>query len=98
MNKYYFENDGITYKRITKKAAKAAYVNGLSIVIVPCNLRPFSPYHFEFTLNRKNREQFVIDEIGVKNDFENYINSFEFYNCINSETGKYTAFYIQEGK
>lgn len=95
MNKYYFENAGITYKRITKKAAKAAYINGLSIVIVPCNLRPFSPYHFEFTLNRKNREQFVIDEIGVKNDFESYINSFEFYNCINSETGKYTAFYIE---
>lgn len=94
MKKYSFTNNGFTFERINKKDARTAYINGLSVVICPANLRPFTGFHPEMTINRRNREQFVIDEIGVKNDFENYINSFEFYNCRNSETGRYTAFYI----
>ena len=27
-------------------------------------------------------------------DFEKLLNAYEFYNCTNSETGRYTAFYI----
>ena len=94
MKKYSFTNNGKTWERITKKQARAAYINGLSVIICPVNLRPGEPYHPETVINRKNREQFAADEIGVKNDFNNYVNSFEFYNCRNSETGKYTAFYI----
>ena len=89
----YFEN-GFTFKRIPKNAAKIAYKNGLTIILCPVNLRPGAPYHFEMTLNRKQREPFVIDEIGLENDFNNCVGSFEYYNCKNSETGKYTAFYI----
>lgn len=57
-------------------------------------MRPFTPWHSEHRINRKDRAQFVVDEIGVVNDFNNLVNSFEYYNCINSETGKYSAFYI----
>lgn len=94
MNKYTFTHNGYTFKRIDKKTARTAYKNGLTVVIIPCNLRPFTPWHNEYNLNRRSREQFTADEIGVINDFNNYINSFEYYNCINSETGRYTAFYI----
>ena len=94
MRKYTFTHDGRTFERITKKDARRAYLNGLSVVIIPCNLRPFTQWRNEMTINRKDRAHLVADEIGVNNDFTNYINSFEYYNCINSETGRYTAFYI----
>ena len=93
MRKYTFTEKGHTYKRISKTAARAAYKNGLTVVICPCNLRPTQ---FSNALNRKYREHFVIDEIGVMNDFNNLICSFEYYNCPNSKTGKYAAFYIEE--
>ena len=93
MRKYTFTEKGRAYKRINKNAARAAYMDGLTVIICPCNLRPTQYAH---RINRKDREQLVIDEIGVKNDFNNRVNSFEYYNCINSETGKYAAFYIEE--
>lgn len=96
MRKYTFSENGHVYKRISKTAARAAYMGGSTVVICPCNLRPFTQWHVERKINRKDREQFVIDEIGVKNDFNNLVNSFEYYNCQNSETGKYAAFYIEE--
>ena len=89
----YFEN-GFTFKRIPKNAARRAYKNGLTIILCPVNLRPGEPWGHPFTLNRKQRESFIIDEIGLENDFNNYVGSFEYYNCKNSETGYYTAFYI----
>lgn len=89
-----FENNGKTYKRISKKAARNAYKNGLTVIICPCYLYPFSEWGVANKINRKYREKFVIDEIGVINDFNNFISSFEYYNC-NSETGNYTAFYIE---
>lgn len=94
MKKYSYTEKGFTFERISKKAAMTAYVNGLSVVICPVNLRPGAPWHPDMTLNKRNREQFVIDEIGVKNDFNNFVASFEYYNCTCGETGKYSAFYI----
>lgn len=94
MNNYTFTKDGFIFERITKAQARRCYKMGLTVIICPCNLRPFSPFHFETGINRRNREQFTLDEIGVVNDFNNQINSFEYYNCTNHETGKYTAFYI----
>ena len=94
MKQYQYYNNGFTFKRITKKDARTAYKNGLTIVLCPVNMRPGAPWNPEMTINRRQREQFVIDEIGIINDFNNYIASFEYYNCRNTETGKYTAFYI----
>ena len=94
MKKYIFTERGCTFERVNKKAARAAYKSGLTVIICPCNLRPFTPWHNEYRMNRKDRAQFVVDEIGVANDFNNLVNSFEYYNCINSKTGKYSAFYI----
>lgn len=97
MNKYSFTDGVYTWERVNKSQARLAYLGGLTVVICPCNLRPFTDWHNERRINRKDREQFVIDEIGVINDFNNMINSFEYYNCSN-ETGKYTAFYLPKIK
>ena len=93
MRKYTFTEKGRTYNRISKTSARSAYMGGSTVIICPCNLRPTQ---YANRINRKYREQFVIDEIGAKNDFNNLVNSFEYYNCQNSETGKYAAFYIEE--
>lgn len=94
MKRYYFTQNGYTFKRIPKNQARRAYKLGLTVLISPCNLHPFSVWGVALEINRKSREHFVIDEIGLMNDFNNLVKSFEYYNCINSETGKYTAFYI----
>lgn len=94
MNKYTFENKGFTFERISKNRARVAYMNGLTVVICPCNLRPFTPWGYEYRINRKDRAQFVIDETGARNDFNSLVASYEFYNCTSRKTGKYAAFYI----
>lgn len=80
MNKYSFTNNGKTWERITKKQARAAYNNGLTVLFCPVKMRPFAPWHLEIDVN-KNFEGCN----GV---------SFEIYNCTDNETGRYTAFYI----
>ena len=93
MRKYTFTEKGHTFKRICKTAARSAYMAGSTVIICPCNLRPTQ---YASRMNRKDREHFVIDEVGVMNDFNNLACSFEYYNCPNSKTGKYAAFYIEE--
>ena len=93
MRNYTFSENGRTCKRISKTAARSAYMAGSTVIICPCNLRPTQ---YANRVNRKYREHFVIDEIGVVNDFNNMVGSFEYYNCPNSETGRYAAFYIEE--
>ena len=87
MNKYSFTNNGKTWERITKKQARAAYNNGLTVLFCPVNMCPFTPWHLEIDVN-KNFEGYN----GVT--FEKAVNAFEIYNCTDNETGRYTAFYI----
>jgi hypothetical protein len=89
-----FTSGGTIYRQVTKKTAKKLYLQGFPVVLCPCNLRPFTPWHCEHTIKKADRAQFVADEIGAANDFDNVVNSFEYYNCQYNETGKYTAFYI----
>jgi hypothetical protein len=75
------------FDRITKRAAFNAYKNGKTVYFFPVNIAPGTMWHCE---------------IAIKNDsprkWEDIVNEFEYYNCINSETGKYTAFYIKRGE
>ena len=86
------------FERINKRAALAAYMRGETVILSACNLRPFSSWNYGFSLNRKRREAFCADEIGIKNDFYNMVSSFEYYNCTCAETGRYTSFYRREKK
>lgn len=88
------DNNGKEYKRINKKSAISAYMAGKTIVLSPVNFDPFGPWVMGPTLNKKDRADYVIDETGARDDFINRIGSFEYYNCTNSETGRYSAFYI----
>lgn len=87
MRKYSFSVDGFNFERIDKAAARVAYNNGLTVLFCPVNLRPGSFFRLDMPMNKAQQNC-----AGV--DFEKLLNEYEFYNCINSETGRYTAFYI----
>lgn len=95
MKNYIFKDkNGKSYKRIDKRQACKAYINYKPVFLCSCNLRPFAPFHFEVDINRKRDAEFLTDETSAKNRFRELVNSFEFYNCTNTETGLYTSFYV----
>lgn len=87
MRKYSFSVDGFNFERINKAAARVAYNNGLTVLFCPVNIRPGSFFRLDMPMNKAQQNC-----AGV--DFEKLLNAYEFYNCTNSETGRYAAFYI----
>ena len=89
MNNYIFtDHEKNHYKRIDKRQARRAYNDGKTVILCPCNLKPSGFW----------RPEIIIKKDGAPTlykDFNKRVNYFEFYNCINAETGKYSAFYIQ---
>ncbi len=92
MRAYNFTINGNSYKRISKAelynfARKPASdeIRQLKFIISACNLRP-EICGTMFTFQKLNNENVALD---------NYINAFEYYNCINAETGKYASFYME---
>jgi hypothetical protein len=80
MNKYTIDG----YTRISKARARKMFNNGDPVYMCPVNLRPGRPWYPEICFYKTGE------------NFEKSVFAFEFYNCINNETGKYTAFYIRE--
>lgn len=70
------------YIRVSKRKARKIFENGDAIYFCPVNLRPGKPYHPEI----------LYYNTGLR--FNYAVDSFEFFNCTNTETGKYAAFYI----
>jgi hypothetical protein len=96
MNKYEFTSNGRMFTRVSKAAARKAFVNGFTIAFCPSNLRPGTPWYPELITDRESRDC-LADDIGAANEFQSLLNSFEYFNCTTSETGKYTAFFIETG-
>lgn len=71
-------------KKIRKNTARRVYKNGGSLIITPCRCHPCLFMGFEISKNSLDGR-----------DFDSVINEFEYYNCT-SETGRYTAFYVEE--
>lgn len=84
MKNLYIYKSGREFKRVNKKTAKKLYNDNKAVLLVPCNLNPNSFFIGLFDL-RKN------DDYA---SFEKAVSIFEYYNCINNETGHYAAFYI----
>lgn len=73
------------YKRIDKRAARKLFNEKKPVLIIPHKCAPGGVW---FT------------GIEMENDgsrtFDEFCNEFIYYNC-NSQTGKYPAFYVEEG-
>lgn len=93
MKKYTFDYHGTTYKRISKTRARRAWDESKPFAMCPCNLSPVYGCHLFLTFinpaDNKNETYTALNP-----DFDRTINEYEWYNCNNSETGKYTAFYM----
>ena len=74
------------FSRISKVAARRLYDAGQIVYFCPVNLRPCTPWHCECAQQLNPVDPYT---------FEQLVNSFTAYNCINSETGKYIAFYVK---
>lgn len=92
MRQYNFTINGKEYQRISKaklyslaRQTASDEIRKLKFVIAACNLRPDN-FGCMFTLQELNNADTALD---------NYINAFEYYNCINAETGKYASFYME---
>lgn len=74
------------FSRISKAAARKLYNAGQIVYFCAVNMRPGAPL---------NPECGVQLDPAYPEPFENRVNAFEFYNCADCETGKYTAFYVK---
>lgn len=83
--------------QVNKTTARKLFLAGKTITICAANMRPFSAWCYEFDLQRACYETMVADETGMKNMFNDRVASYTYYNCINTETGKYPVFYVKEG-
>ena len=92
MNKYEFTSNGRTFERVSKAMARRAFIDGFTIAFCPSNLRPGAPWHPETITNRE-----VSNVEDPDTGFNRLLSSFEYFNCTNTESGKYTAFFIETG-
>jgi len=93
MTEYTFTSQGHIFTKASKKAAKKAFMNGVTIALCPCKLRPGTPWYPECILRKTPGN----DMTETENEFNSLLNQFEFYNCTN-ETGKRASFFIGKEK
>lgn len=90
MNKYVF-NDGYNkYTRITKKRARERYDRGEPVYVIAHKLRPGRPFSYGMTILVEK------DLCGNTIPFDEHVEQYCWYNAICYETGRYSAYYIEE--
>lgn len=75
---------GKTYIRVTKVHARHLFNAGECLILAPSKIRPFNCWGLWAETEQNECEY---------GDFDTLVYEFEYYNC-DSETGKYTAFWI----
>ena len=94
MKKYFFtDENGRDWQRVSAQAARAHYCSGGAVCLCPVNLRPFGFWHCGTVIAYDTRPEEESNTPAGKL-FERYSNAAQYYNCINSETGHYLAYYI----
>lgn len=87
MKQVKYAANGRTYLRVGKPTAKAVYESGQTVILCPCNLRPFSIWNPQVPVQNKSDDR----------SFEAVVNAFVYYNCINQETGRRPYYFIEDG-
>ena len=75
------------YEKITMQKARKLYTEHKDIIMVPCRLRP--DCFMAVTINANNPDCMAYES------FTTMVNAFRYYNCINRETGRGVAFYVE---
>jgi hypothetical protein len=82
-----------SFVKINKNKARRLFNKGITIFLLPCNVRINNVWMIPLEINNKEINEFINIDITY---FDSIVNNFEYYNC-NSELGNYTHFYIKEG-
>lgn len=77
------------FVRLHHTQARKCFFEGKTVVICPSNLCPGSPWHPECYVSL----DMVEDRCPPWEAWNRIRNHFRFYNCINSETGKYISYW-----
>lgn len=89
MNEYTFEMGGKLYHRISNAAARGYYGAGVEILACPCNMLPENCYYRERICCK--------DKYPYGNTFDETVSVITGHNCFGKETGRYLAYYVEEG-
>lgn len=73
----------VYFAQIDKRKARNLHKEGRKIYVQTSNFSPLGIWS----------KAYQIDPIELS-DFDQFVNSFTWYNCINTETGLYPVFYI----
>lgn len=76
------EKGPVCIKRINKREARNRFNKCEDIYISPCKFNPELTYS---TISRLS-----------SGNFDTVVNTFEYYNCNNNETGTYASFYVAD--
>ena len=79
-----FYVNGEEWKRVQKARARHEYNAGKEVVLCPCELRPFGPWHPEVMISKEH----------CLEEFETVVLNYEWYNCKDG-CGKYAAYYVR---
>lgn len=71
------------FHRISMAEARARYEGNRDFVMVACNLRPNCFQAMEVSMFTRMERR----------TFDDLVNEYRYYNCINQETGRRVAFY-----
>ena len=75
-------------RKIDKRKARKLFNNHTPIYLLSSNFNETDTNILNFgTVIEKKNDNFI---------FDNLVNNFSYYNCINSETGKYPHFFIYD--
>lgn len=88
MNVYTFTINGRKAKRVQKRTAEKLYNAGKDVFFIPCKCNPENHWFSLGIWENKHLD-------GQYDSFEKLCNGFSFYNCNDSQTGKYISFYAE---
>lgn len=95
MNVFTAKDGNTTFKRISKVAARKAYLEGKPVVLCPCKLYPFGGFRPSCMIQRDAEDDAQRDALGLTgHSFNERVQNFEWYNCNMNETGYYTSFFV----
>lgn len=89
MKKYAFTRGGKIYRRVSKMIARRLYECGAYLYTCPCNMRPENCYYRERICSKQM--------YPYGNTFDETVTVITGHNCFCRETGRYLAYYVEEG-
>lgn len=88
MEKHKFYDGKTPYIRVNKRQARNAFNAGTPVIFCPVKLHPFGAF----------RPSVMMQDKGGAYRFDDHVRNYEWFNCQISETGYYTAFYLEVTK